>query len=56
MATTPTQHVKPLLCRLNLHHRWNDQRNIMGEPFRRCLKCGKDDPGPSGPPPGAIRF
>jgi hypothetical protein len=56
MTTTPTRPAKPLLCRLNLHHRWHAEHNLMGEPFRRCLKCGKDDPGPWGPPPGAVQF
>jgi hypothetical protein len=56
MTTTPTRPAKPLLCRLNLHHRWHAEHNLMGEPFRRCLRCGKDDPGPWGPPPGAVQF
>ena len=56
MASITIRTTKPLLCRLNLHHRWHAEHNLMGEPFRRCMKCGKDDPGPWGPPPGAVQF
>ena len=56
MTTTPTRPAKPLLCRLNLHHRWHTEQNPMGEPFRRCLKCGKDATGNQGPPPYYISF
>lgn len=55
MTTTARTHT-PLLCVLNLHHRWHAERNPMGEPYRRCLKCGKDDPGNQGPAPWAVRF
>jgi hypothetical protein len=52
MTTTPTRSSKPLLCRLNLHHRWQKQHNPEGETYRRCRACGKDDPGdpPRGTP------
>jgi hypothetical protein len=56
MTTTLTRPAKPMLCRLNLHHRWHEEHNVMGEPFRRCLRCGKDDPGTSGPPPANVHF
>ena len=46
MTATPTRHSKPLMCRLNLHHSWQNQYNPAGETYRRCRKCGKDDPGP----------
>lgn len=36
---------KPLLCRLNLHHRWRTEHAPEGGYYRRCTKCGKDDPG-----------
>jgi len=52
MATTPTRASKPLLCRLNVHHRWREEYNPAGESYRRCRLCGKDDPGdpPRGTP------
>ena len=45
MTATPTRSTKPLLCRLNVHHSWRKQYNPMGESYRRCRKCGKDDFG-----------
>ena len=56
MASIAIGSTKPLLCRLGLHHRWHTERNPMGEPYRRCLKCGKDDPGNQGPPPYYVSF
>ena len=56
MASIAIGSTKPLLCRLNLHHRWHVERNPMGEPYRRCLKCGKDATGNQGPPPDAAAF
>lgn len=53
MTTTPTRSSKPLLCLLNLHHKWHKEYNPAGEPYRRCLRCGKDDPGD--PPRGTPR-
>jgi len=52
MTSTPTRSSKPLLCRLNLHHRWHKEHNPAGESYRRCRLCGKDDPGdpPRGTP------
>ena len=50
MTTTPTRSGRPLLCRLNVHHRYRKAYNPAGESYRRCSKCGKDDPGP--PPRG----
>jgi hypothetical protein len=52
MTTTPTRPSKPILCRLNLLHRWHKEYNPAGEPYRRCSRCGKDDPGdpPRGKP------
>ena len=56
MATIAVRSTKPLLCRLNLHHRWIGQYNPAGEPFRRCRLCGKDATGNQGPPPYYITF
>ena len=33
---------KPLLCRLNLHHRWRWLNTEDGGRFQQCEKCGKD--------------
>lgn len=35
---------KPLLCRLNLHHHWHTEQTEDGSLYRRCRRCGKDDP------------
>ena len=41
--TTPS--AVPLLCRLNLHHQWHYELNPEdSHRYRRCLRCGKDDP------------
>lgn len=40
-TTTPTI---PLLCRLNLRHQWHTETTEDGGRFRRCARCGKDDP------------
>src|SRR6478752_4876599 len=45
MTVTTTRSRKPLLCRLNVHHHWLAERSPDGEWYRRCSKCGKDDPG-----------
>ena len=45
MTVTTTRPRRPLLCRLNLHHHWVPERSPDGEWYRRCSKCGKDDPG-----------
>ena len=45
MTVTTTKPRKPLLCRLKVHHKWLPERSPDGEWFRRCAKCGKDDPG-----------
>jgi len=44
---------KPLLCRLNLHHKWRVQHAPDGGRYRRCERCGKDQ-GPTGGPPDII--
>ena len=44
MTMSLTKPSKPLLCRLNLHHTWITERSPGGEWYRRCAKCGKDDP------------
>ena len=33
---------KPLLCRLNIRHHWEEQSSPDGERYQRCSKCGKD--------------
>ncbi len=33
---------KPVLCRLNLHHRWRWESSLDGGRYRRCSRCGKD--------------
>lgn len=32
----------PLLCRLNMHHKWVRQFNPNGEDYLHCTACGKD--------------
>ena len=45
VTATPTPSPKPLLCRLNIHHHWRVEHAPEGGNYRRCTKCGKDDPG-----------
>jgi len=47
VAATPSPTTKPLLCRLNLHHQWRVEHAPEGGNYRRCAKCGKDDPATS---------
>ena len=54
MTVTTTRPRKPLLCLLNLHHRWQNQYNPAGETYRRCRRCGKDYPG--SPPRGESQY
>ena len=56
MASITIRSPRPLLCRLNLHHRWAQQYNPCGEVYRRCRLCGKDQTGNSGPPPYYVSF
>jgi len=37
---------KPLLCRLNLHHRWELAHTDDGKPYVRCERCLKDRGAP----------
>lgn len=39
--STPT---RPLACRLNLRHHWHMESTEDGSRYRRCTRCGKDDP------------
>lgn len=56
MSLTDARSSKPLMCRLNLHHRWQREHNPAGEQFRRCRKCGNDDFGdPRGGTPNPKR-
>jgi hypothetical protein len=41
----------PVPCRLNLHHQYQMTSTEDGSRFRRCRRCGKDDPR-SGSGPG----
>lgn len=36
---------QPITCRMNLHHVWHLERTEDGARYRRCVRCGKDDPG-----------
>jgi hypothetical protein len=40
-TSTPTI---PLLCRLNLRHRWHLEFTEDNTRYSRCLRCGKDNP------------
>jgi hypothetical protein len=46
--TTKTN-TRPLLCRLNVHHKWERRTTEDGARFRQCARCGKDDSRQSGP-------
>lgn len=35
---------RSLLCRLNLHHAWHRHSTGDGHLYRRCSRCGLDDP------------
>lgn len=35
---------RPLVCRLNLRHHWHVEATEDGSRYRRCTRCGKDDP------------
>ena len=54
MTDTTTTPASPLSCRLNLHHEWHTETTEDGARYRRCARCGKDDPhlGNSGMPAG----
>ena len=42
--TTATPSI-PLLCQLNLRHHWHYETNPDdNHRYRRCVRCGKDDP------------
>ena len=41
---------KPLICRLNLNHRWVTCRAEDGGVYQRCRRCGKDRLGVVGDP------
>lgn len=51
MDDTTTTPAIPLLCRLNLHHRYQYEYTEDGRRYSRCARCGKDDPhlGSQGP-------
>jgi hypothetical protein len=45
-SATPTRPARPVLCRLNVHHRWQ-QEDVPGSmDSRHCTTCGKDGTGP----------
>lgn len=37
--------IKSLLCRTNLHHRWEYARTPDGARYERCARCLKERPG-----------
>ena len=39
--STPTPR-KPLLCRLNMHHKWERRFYQNGDNYRHCTACGKE--------------
>ena len=39
---------KPLLCRLNVRHKWHTESTDDGGRYLRCQRCGKDETGPVG--------
>ena len=43
MSATPTPTDKPLLCRLNVHHKWRVERQPEGYDYRWCVECRKID-------------
>ena len=49
---------RPLLCRLNLHHKWVRRFNPQHEEYLQCKACGKDfyDVEPSFPTMTGYRF
>ena len=40
-ASMPTPR-KPLLCRLNMHHKWERRSTEDGKGYVKCTACGKD--------------
>ena len=52
MNDTTTAARIPLLCRLNIHHKWQAVTNPEdNHRYTRCVHCGKDSPhlGTQGP-------
>ncbi len=45
-TATPTRPVRPVLCRLNVHHRWQQEDVPVSVGSRHCTTCGKDGTGP----------
>jgi hypothetical protein len=42
VAVAPVKAARPLLCRLNLRHKWRIDSSEDGGRFRHCVRCGKD--------------
>jgi hypothetical protein len=42
---------RPLLCRLNLLHRWRTMRTPTGDRYQRCANCGRTRDIPMVAPP-----
>lgn len=42
LDSTKSARRKPLLCLLNLHHKWRWESAPDGGRYRRCANCGKD--------------
>jgi hypothetical protein len=51
VAVHTTRKPRPLLCRMNLRHRWKGQSTEDGCRYLRCSRCGKDHSG-GGPTSG----
>ena len=47
-ASTPTPPVKPLLCRLNLHHKWRMEYPADAPAYGWCIRCRKVNPTGNG--------
>lgn len=43
---------RPLMCTINVHHVWRKFSTEDGVRYSRCIRCGKDHPGASGPTGG----
>ena len=48
MSTTTTPAFTPLLCRLNVHHKWRMEYPTEGPKYGWCIRCRKVNPTWSG--------
>lgn len=42
MSLGPLAARRPLLCRVNVHHKWRQESTSDGQRYTRCARCGKD--------------